>query len=162
MAECVSDADCHEHTAGEVPHLISSRAVRKPTGGRWPSCVGRNGQSCNLSGLPNAALCQVTRSSSEPRPEFRRALESSRIVRPLVPAWKPWAESRRSLPTHRCQQKLRKSSCTVSVLKPRLCRIRFHLGCQPSDWKDFFNGPFPTRPSPLTPEECRRRNNRSR
>ena len=25
MPECVSDADCHEHT-GEVPHLISSKA----------------------------------------------------------------------------------------------------------------------------------------
>ena len=29
---------------------------------------------------------------------------SSRVVRPLVSTWKLWADSRRSLPTHRCQQ----------------------------------------------------------
>ena len=45
---CVSIADSHEHTAGEVPHPISSRAVGRPTGGRWPSCLGR-GRVSHLS-----------------------------------------------------------------------------------------------------------------
>ena len=31
----VSIADSHEHAAGEVPHLISSRAVGRPTGVQW-------------------------------------------------------------------------------------------------------------------------------
>ena len=35
MPECVSNADSHEHTVGEVPHLISSRAVGGPPNGRW-------------------------------------------------------------------------------------------------------------------------------
>ena len=32
MPRCVRTADIHEHTAGEVPHRISTRAVGRPTG----------------------------------------------------------------------------------------------------------------------------------
>ena len=35
MLWCVSIADSHEHAAGEVPHLISSRAVGRPTCVQW-------------------------------------------------------------------------------------------------------------------------------